>query len=161
MQRSTKTTQSGVISMRFPVIAMVFALTSACGGPPDAPEEALRRWVADAQAAAEREDRDALMSMLSENYADARSNDYEDVGQMLGFWFLRHDSVVLISKIDEITVSGSTAALITLSVGMAGANDAALGFSADAYRFELELEQDDDEWLLIAARWSELGRQPR
>lgn len=147
--------------MRFPVIALVFALTSACGGPPDAPEEALRRWVADAQAAAEREDRDALMSMLSENYADARGNDYEDVGQMLGFWFLRQDSVVLISKIDEIAVSDGTAALVTLSVGMAGANDAALGFSADAYRFELELEQDDDEWLLIAARWGELGRQPR
>ena len=147
--------------MRFPVIALVLALTSACGGPPDAPEEAVRRWVADAQAAAEREDRDALMSMLSENYADARGNDYEAVGQMLRFYFLRQDSVVLISKIDEIAVSGSTAALVTLSVGMAGANDAALGFSADAYRFELELEQGDDDWLLIAARWAELGRQPR
>lgn len=147
--------------MRFPVIALVLALASACGGPPDAPEEALRRWVADAQAAAEREDRDALMSMLSENYADARGNGYDDVGQMLGFWFLRQDSVVLISKIDEIAVSDGTAALVTLSIGMAGANDAALGFSADAYRFELELEQDDDEWLLIAARWGELGRQPR
>jgi hypothetical protein len=165
MQRGAKTTQSGVIGMRFPLIALVFALTSACGGPPDAPEEALRRWVADAQAAAESEDRDALMSMLSQNYADARGNDYEDVGQMLGFYFLRQDSVVLISKIDEIEVSGASgadlAALVTLSVGMAGANDAALGFSADAYRFELELEQDDDEWLLIAARWGELGQQPR
>ena len=110
------------------------------------------------------EDRDALMSMLSENYADARGNDYEGVEQMLGFYFLRQDSVVLISKIDEIAVSGALggpAALVKLSVGMAGANDAALGFSADAYHFELELEQDDDEWLLIAARWGELGRQPR
>ena len=147
--------------MRFTCVALVCALLSACGGPPDATEEALRRWVADAQAAAEREDRDALMSMLSENYADARGNDYESVEQMLGFYFLRQDSVVLLSKIDEITVSGSTAALVKLSVGMAGANDAALGFSADAYRFELELEQDGDDWLLIAARWGEIGRQPR
>jgi hypothetical protein len=160
MQRGAKTTQSGAISMRFPVIALVFALTSACGGPPDAPEEALRRWVADAQAAAEREDRDALMTMLSENYADARGNDYEGVRKMLGFYFLRQDSVVLISKIDEIEVTGGTAAVVKLSVGMAGANDAALGFSADAYRFELELEQDGDDWLLIAARWAEFGRQP-
>jgi hypothetical protein len=112
--------------MRFACITLVCALLSACGGPPNAPEEALRRWVTDAQAAAEREDRDALMSMLSENYADARGNDYESVEQMLGFYFLRQDSVVLMSKIDEITVSGNTAALVKLSVGMAGANDAAL-----------------------------------
>jgi hypothetical protein len=161
MKPGARTTQKGVISMRFPAIALVCALIGACGGSPDAPEEALRRWVADAQAAAENEDRDALMSMLSENYADARGNDYEGVEKMLGFYFLRQDSVVLISKIDEIAVSGRTAALVKLSVGMAGANDAALGFSADAYRFELELEQEDDEWLLIAARWGELGRQPR
>ncbi len=151
--------------MRFPAIALVFTLISACGGPPDAPEEALRRWVADAQAAAEREDRDALMSMLSEHYSDARGNDYDSVEQMLGFYFLRQDSVVLISKIDEITVSGASgadlAALVKLSVGMAGANDAALGFSADAYGFELELEQNGDDWLLIAARWGELGRPVR
>jgi hypothetical protein len=157
--------KGGVISMRFPAIVLACALTSACGGPPDAPEEALRRWVADAQAAAEQEDRDALMSMLSENYADARGNDYDGVEQMLRFYFLRQDSVVLISKIDEIVVIGASgaglAALVKVSVGMAGANDAALGFSADAYRFELELEQDGDDWLLIAARWGELGRQPR
>lgn len=147
--------------MRFPGIALVCALIGACGGSPDAPEESLRRWVADAQAAAEREDRDAFMSMLSENYADARGTDYKGVEQMLRFYFLRQDSIVLISKIDEIAISGGTAALVKLSVGMAGANDAALGFSADAYRFELELEQDGDDWVLIAARWGELGQQPR
>jgi hypothetical protein len=155
----------GVISMRFPAIALLCALICACGGSPDTPEEALRRWVADAQAAAEKEDRDALMSMLSEHYADARGNDYDGVDQMLRFYFLRQESVVLVSKIDEIEVSGASgadlAALVKLSVGMAGANDAALGFSADAYHFELELEQDGDDWLLIAARWGELGRQPR
>jgi hypothetical protein len=40
---------------------------------------------------------------------------------------------------------------------MAGTNDGVLGFSADAYRFELELEKDGDDWQLIAARWGELG----
>jgi len=155
----------GSSRMRCPGIALFCVLISACGGPPDAPEEALRRWVADAESAAEREDRDTLMSMLSENYADARGNDYKSVEQMLRYYFLRQDSVVLVSKIDEIAISGASgadlAALVTLSVGMAGANDAALGFSADAYRFELELEQDGDDWLLIAARWGEIGQQPR
>jgi len=147
--------------MRLFLTALVCALLCACGGAPDAPEEALRRWVSNAQAAAEREDRDALMSLLSEHYADTRGNDRKSIDQMLRFQFLRQDSVVLISKIDEIVVSGGTAALVKLTAGMAGANDAALGFSADAYRFELELELDGDDWLLTGARWGEIGEQLR
>jgi len=42
---------------------------------------------------------------------------------------------------------------------MAGQNDAVLGFSADAYRFQLELEREGDDWLLISARWGELGEE--
>jgi hypothetical protein len=48
-----------------------------------------------------------------------------------------------------------------LTVGMAGLNNSALGVSADAYNFELELQVDDDEWLLIGARWGELGEKLR
>jgi hypothetical protein len=32
-----------------------------------------------------------------------------------------------------------------------------LGFSADAYRFEMELARDGDDWLLISGRWGEVG----
>jgi hypothetical protein len=42
---------------------------------------------------------------------------------------------------------------------MAGRNDGVLGFSADAYKFELELERDGNEWQLISARWGELGKE--
>jgi hypothetical protein len=80
---------------------------------------------------------------------------------MLRFFFLRHDRVVLLSKIDEIAVEATTAALVKLSVGMAGTGGAQPGFSAEAYRFELELEHDGDEWLLIAARWGALGENAR
>ena len=30
------------------------------------------------------------------------------------------------------------------------------GLDADAYRFNLELEYDDGQWLLIGARWGQL-----
>ena len=32
-----------------------------------------------------------------------------------------------------------------------------MGIRADAYNFELELENTDDEWMLIGARWGEVG----
>jgi hypothetical protein len=99
--------------------------------------------------------------MLAENYADARGNDRKAIDQVLRFYFLRQDSLVLLSNIEEITISGETAAIVKLTAAMAGANNAASGFSADAYRFELELEHDDDDWLLVAARWGELGQKIR
>jgi hypothetical protein len=136
-------------------------LLQGCGGAGDSPEDELRRWVSSAQAAVEAEDRATLMNMLAENYADARGNDRNAIDQVLRFYFLRQDSLVLLSKIEEITISGETAAIVKLTAAMAGANNAASGFSADAYRFELELEHYDDDWLLVAARWGELGQKIR
>ena len=46
-------------------------------------------------------------------------------------------------------------------VGMAGTQDTGLGINADAYNFELELEHDGDGWLLVSARWGEIGSQVR
>ena len=147
--------------MRLLISGLVCLLLYGCGGPGDSPEDEVRRWLADAQSAVETEDRGTLISMLADNYVDARGNDRNAIDQTLRFWFLRQDSIVLVSNIEDIVISGETAALVTLTAGMAGSNDSAFGFSADAYRFELELENDGDDWLLVAARWGELGDKVR
>jgi len=66
-----------------------------------------------------------------------------------------------IAKIEELNVYGGAAAELVLTVGMAGTSEGTLGFSADAYRFEMEFELDDDEWLLTSGRWGELGEDLR
>ena len=68
-------------------------------------------------------------------------------------------SISLLVDIKDIRVFGDTIAEVDLNVGMAGGDDSILGFSADAKKFELELEKVDDEWLLIGARWAELGSE--
>jgi len=98
--------------------------------------------------------------MISENYTDNRGNDHERIGQTLRGYFLRQKKITVISKIDEIVVTADTAADIKLTAGMAGTR-AAYGFDADAYRFELELENDGDRWLLIGAEWGQLGDEVR
>lgn len=134
-------------------------LLAACGGPTPGPEEQLRQWVSAGQSAAEAKERRAMLNLISPAYVDARGNDRDDIGNMLRLYFLRQDNISLLTKIDEIQLYGDTAAKINLSVGMAGTNDGVFGFSADAYRFELELEHDGDDWLLISARWAELGEE--
>jgi hypothetical protein len=139
------------------VTTYVGVLLVGCGGPEGGPEEAVRAWVSHGHEAAEAKDRNALMDMISPAYADARGNNRDDIENMMRFYFLRQSKVALITRIDELNIIGDSAAELVLQVGMAGTdNTAALGFNADAYRFEMELQRDGDEWLLIAARWGGL-----
>lgn len=147
--------------MRFVTLSMMCVLLAACGRPSVGPEEELRLWVASAKAAAEDLDRRSLVKMVSESYADARGNDRDAINKLLMAYFLRQKSVALVFKIDELTVDGGTAADILLTVAGIGTTTRALGVNADAYQFSLELEKADDEWMLISARWGQLGEELR
>jgi hypothetical protein len=114
-------------------------------------------WVATGVEAAENKERRELVGMIAGSYKDARGNERGDIENMLRVYFLRQNRIALLSSIEEITVFDNTAAEIVMTVGMAGTNDGTLGFSADAYRFALELEKEADDWKLISARWGELG----
>lgn len=133
---------------------LLAALVAGCSAP-EAPEEGVRAWLEKAEAAVEARDRDTLVDMISERYVDAEGNDRDAVDKRLRLYFLRHRNIVIASDIEELIVSGGTAARVVLTAGMAGRDGSPLGFSAERRRFELELEQDGGEWLLIGARWSE------
>ncbi len=145
--------------MRLVTVCLLCALVAACSGPPEGPEARIRQWIAEAEAAAEDLDRRELLSMVSENYADSRGNNRDAVDKILRFYFLRQKSVELVMKIDELTVIDDTAAELLVTVAGVGTTTRALGINADAYQFSLELEEDDDEWMLIGARWGELGQE--
>jgi len=131
----------------------------ACGGPAEGPEAALRAWVQQGHELAEAKDRPGLVDMISPAYTDARGNNRDDINDLFRIYFLRTQSVALLTKIEELKVYGDSAGEVVLSVGMAGTHDGTFGFSADAYRFEMEFELDGDEWLLTSARWGELGEE--
>jgi hypothetical protein len=139
------------------LILLLCGALSACGDPPSSPEEAIRAWVALGQQHAEEKDRNGLIDMISPAYADARGNERDDIENMFRLYFLRQHSIELLASIDAIEVFGETAARLDLTVGMAGTNDGVLGFSANAYNFEMELVREGDDWLLISARWGEFG----
>ena len=145
---------------RLAVTAAV-VLSTACGGSPSEPEAELRAWVAEAEEAAENRDRGALLDKIATSYADARGNNRNELGNMFRIYMLRQQSIALLTKIDEIELLDDTAADLSLTIGMAGTGAGRFGLNADAYRFELELEKDGDDWLLIGARWGEVGGEVR
>ena len=142
-------------------LAVAVIALAACSEPPSEPEAEIRAWVAAGLEAAENKERRKLIDLVSTSYTDSRGNERSDIENKLRVYFLRQHSIGLLSTIEEITVYGATAAKLVMTVGMAGTNDGVLGFSANAYRFEFELEKDGDEWQLIAARWGELGEELR
>ncbi len=130
---------------------------AGCGGPTEGPEAGLRAWVAQGHELAEDKNRRGLVNMISPDYVDARGNSRDDISDLFRIYFLRTQTVALITRIDELNVFGDDAGEVVLTVGMAGTNEGTFGFSADAYKFEMEFERDGDEWLLTSARWGELG----
>ena len=131
----------------------------ACGGSAEGPEAALRAWVQQGHELVEAKDRRGLIDMISPAYTDARGNSRDDIGNLFRIYFLRTQSVALLTNIEELNVYGDSAGEVVLSVGMAGTHDGTFGFSADAYRFDMEFEMDGDEWLLMSARWGEIGEE--
>ena len=150
----------GLTRTLFTVVLLV-CVAQGCSEPASAPEEELRAWVDRGIDAAEAKERRQLMGMVAKAYVDARGNERDDIDGLLRVYFLRQNNITLLPKIEEITIYDETAGKIVMTVGMAGTNDGVLGFSADAYRFALELEKDANEWQLISARWGELGDELR
>jgi hypothetical protein len=141
--------------------ALLAAGLASCGGAPESAEQQLRAWVDRGHEAAENKDRGALVDMISPTYSDARGNSRDDIENLFRFYFLRTRQVGLLVSIDAIEVFDDTAAQVMLTVAMAATTDSVLGFNADAYAFELELEKSGGEWLLVSGRWSDVGNEPR
>ncbi|MDX1507451.1 MAG: hypothetical protein R3358_04160, partial [Woeseiaceae bacterium] len=141
-------------------LAPLLAL-AACGGDVSDPEAEIRAWVDTMQSHAEAKERRDIIDKVSAAYADARGNSRDDVENVLRVYFLRQNRIALMSRIDEIRIIDDTAAEVSLMVGMAGTQNSGLGISADAYNFELELEREGDDWVLVSARWGEIGSQLR
>jgi len=139
------------------LILLLFVGLLACSKPAVGPEQQIRDWVAAGVDAAQRKDRGDIVDMISPAYNDRRGNSRDDIDKLLRLYFFRTDNVKLLEKIEDVRVIADTAAEVLLTVGMAGSSDNILGFRADAYKFALELEHDGEEWLLISARWGQLG----
>lgn len=133
----------------------------ACSGPSLGPDAELRAWVKRGVAAAEEKERSVLVDMISPDYTDTRGNGRAAVERILRAYFFRMNTIRLVTSIDEISVFDDTAAELKVTVGMAGSHDGTFGFSADAYQFSLELIKDGGDWILISARWGELGEELR
>jgi len=154
-------TPTGYTAWRPLLTALFAAALASCGEAPGTTEQQLRAWVDRGHEAAENKDRGALMEMISPAYSDARGNSRDDIENLFRYYFLRAGKIGLLVSIDDIEIFDDTAAQLMLTVAMGATTDSVLGFNADAWEFELELEKADDEWLLVSGRWNDVGNELR
>ena len=135
------------------LVAVATLMLGACGGSPEGPEQEIRDWVRRGEAAVEAQQRGRLMDMIAQGYVDERGQQRDDLGRLLRAWFLRQDSIAIDIDIESIDVFDGTAANVDLIAGFSGSGEPGLWFDRDRYRFTLELDRGNDDWLLRSASW--------
>lgn len=142
-------------------LTAIATILLACTKSPSQTDEAVRQWVAQIEKSVTEKARRDIVDQISADYGDLRGNEKDDIDKLLRFYFVRQNTIKLLTSIDRIELLGDGAANVELTVGLAGKSDGVFGFSADAYRFSLELQVEDDEWRLVAAQWGEVGQELR
>jgi hypothetical protein len=152
-----------VTGLLISLISAVFLL-SACSGETDSPEQQIRTLIGQAESAAENKKLDELKQLIADDYRDSQGNDSKNVNRLLLFYFLRHQSIYLLTRIHSIALTdddqtGNPAgdyANISLSVAMAGTPfpENLSNFRADFFHFNIVMAKvDGSDWKVTQADW--------
>ncbi len=151
------------------LIALALMLRTCLGGSGAVTEEqkviALVKAIA---KAAETHDIKSIRAHLSRRYKDPSGRDYDAINQILRIHYLRKGKITVYIASQEVTVEHSASpmratikAKVVLTRGGAGSKlPDIVPESGDAITFDVIMEQEDGEWMMISADWKGL-RNPR
>lgn len=140
--------------MRRGWLAVAFAC--ACSGPRDP----ILQLLDDLERTAEQRDAAAFMSRLSERFQGAERLDRSAAAALLRRQFAAYESIAL--EVYGVEVSpGQAAARVRCWVEFSGRGRQAFGLQGllpaeAAYRFELDLAEEEGTWRVLAASWEEV-----
>ena len=134
------------------LVSALAVLAAGCGAAD--PEAEIRALLAAAEEAAEARDVGFFSGVLADGYRDARGNDRDEMLRNLRGYFIANQRIEILSRVDEIVITGDGTARAVVHAGMVGRRAGAElidGIDADLYRFELELVDDGDYWKVVRA----------
>lgn len=106
---------------------------------------------------AEQKNVGGLRAVVSEKYADEHGQDKRAIEALLRFYFLRHQTIHLLTRVESVALPQPGRAQAVLYVAMAGTplqEPSELSrLAADLHRFELEFVEEAGEWRLARANW--------
>ena len=146
----------------FPVLLLAGAALAGCGRELPPPEEQIRALVAEARGAAEERNLSALRDLVADDYRDAQGRDKSDLVNILRLIFLRHQSVYLLTHVQDVAFPEPDRASLTVYVAMAARpfpeHDIGL-FRADLHRFDIVLrDAGGGRWQAVDIEWRRPAR---
>lgn len=123
----------------------------------EAPEARVRARIAAAVQAAESGDAAALLDVISSHYADNDGRDQRALDGVLRLYLLRHRPIYVYTHVPTVELLANDRARVVVYAAMAGhridAPAELTRLSASLYRFDLELELEQNAWRVRAAAW--------
>ncbi|MDH3514754.1 MAG: hypothetical protein OEM83_07800 [Gammaproteobacteria bacterium] len=151
---------NGISFRHWPILILALAVvsfTGACSSDRDSPEDRVRAMIGQGEAAAEKKETGVLRRLISEKYTDSQGQDKRAIEAILRYYFLRNESIHLLTRIRQITIPNPDSAQAILLVAMAGqpisGPEQLERIRADLHHFELSLSREDGEWKVIRAEW--------
>ncbi len=141
----------------FLIFIFPFLLLGACSSQRDTPEEQVRALLKRGEAAAEKKETAVLRQLISDKYSDSQGQDKKSIEALLRFYFLRHESIHLLTRVQSVTfmepIRAQTVILVAMAAQPIGGVQELQRLRADLYRFELTFVNDSKEWKLVRAEW--------
>ncbi|NNC63791.1 MAG: hypothetical protein HKN84_03315 [Gammaproteobacteria bacterium] len=116
----------------------------------------IEQLIEETETAAESRDTGHFRGLIADSYVDARGNDRERLINLIRGYFLAHQSIDVLSRIESVELSGDDAAEVVLLAGVLARRPGEgllEGFDGRLYRLELELVENDGDWQIIGADW--------
>lgn len=127
---------------------------AACGGS-DTPEQQVRAVIERMELAAEDRDVGKLTKHLSQSYSDSHGNGPDEVARYLRGYFIAHQSIHLLTRIEQLEFPTDEEARARVLVGMVGREAAATrqwDLAAELHTFDIALRREDGAWKVMFAR---------
>ena len=131
------------------------ALVAGCGAP-ESPEARVRAVIAAGEAAAEARDLSGIFEHVSPAFRDEHGGGPDELKQYLRGYFVMHQSVHVLTRVESVEFPYRDYARVQLTVGTLGRDTAAatsFDLAADVNDVALELRLEGDEWRVVRAAW--------
>jgi len=125
------------------------------------PEAQVRAVIAAGEQAAEARDLSGLLEHVSATFIDEHGGGRDDLKQVLRGYFVTHQSIALLTRIDSVEFPYRDLARVRVTVGTLdreAAGATAFEYATDINEIVLELKLEDDEWKVVRAAWPSTRR---
>lgn len=137
-------------------LSLLILASAGCGQDSGSPEQQVRDLLERAEEAAEAREVGFFSDFIAEDYSDDMGRDRAALIALTRLYFLQHQSIHVLSRIESIDFPVEELARVALVAGLAGRDeqaDSQWDLRADVYRFALDLRRGADGWKLTRAEW--------